>query len=781
MTLRLRRKSSGTREFTRGEICDAVSSIDSLRIGIDGIEWWDGVREFSWRQLLQCSAAGPERQPWNHDDLLIENPELYDVDLPQDIVVPLDRQEDLFELHDQLNASTDRFEQLRAITEALTAEIVAPNPFLGMEATGEAIAVSDLHDTPIMEPAELLDSATTSGGPALVHWNTRWFAPLLQDGRIATGGWDETLRIWDPRANRPQVELPMSHDCLISVRQVADGRLVAASMHDELKSFAWPSLEQLIAISANGVHAWDVLEDGTLVHGDEHTIVVRDSDGTEIHRFELGPNSHSLATCAGSKVLVVAGWKTGLLLDVASGRIEHLMPIGPGHPSNDISIINSSLRLLRDAGILLGLRDNEVVAWRDPSVKHEPIGLGYTLDKPSELQSHAANSDWLAVATESELIVTPLATPEKHSVYPIENFSALQFLTDGKLAIAQRGELSMMDPATGETVSFSGGPAERPSAISEIDSDLIAVATVGRPTLVWDRNMPESTKRIDQDLALIESIVDYDGVYVGRSSWDSKASAFDGDGTRYELPPSKLRKLNNAGTRLVVVADFIRATTSIKRFDDFDALVVGPESGTLASNRKSAVIAGLASRPGDRENSVLWKQDPSGQFEQWTVPFTQHPALLDVDDFGTVAALSPAGDIWVAPNGGHEPQVLVSGCSADSMAFHNEELLLASGLECERRSIANGDVTGTKRLGEATGKVHFIGSLAVAVEHHDRPGLAAVMRVWDIDSLEEVASYTFHRDRPSSIAMAQDGRLVVSLEGRGLAFIHLPSEFRSNL
>ena len=260
---------------------------------------------------------------------------------------------------------------------------------------------------------------------------------VLSDGRIVTGSWDNTVRIWDPRTGTES--LLGRHDGGVgAVVELSDRRIVTGSMD-------------------KSVRIWD------LTSGTETLLGRHDSWATVVAELSDGR-------------IVTGSWdKTVRIWDPVTGT-ESLLG------KHDDWVL--AVAKLSDGRVVTGSKDTTVRVWNPMTGAETLLGIH---DGP--VNTVAELSDGRIVTGSDDLTVRlwdPRSGEELLQLRLTSGVTVLKVLSNGRVAIGSPvGTVQIWDPHTGDKFHL-GGHDNVVMAVAELLDGRIVTGSVDNTARIWD-------------------------------------------------------------------------------------------------------------------------------------------------------------------------------------------------------------------------------------------------------------------------------------------------------
>jgi len=254
---------------------------------------------------------------------------------------------------------------------------------------------------------------------------------VLADGRVASGSWDQTIRLWNPASGVCEATLDGHTSAVFALAVLADGRLASGSADNTIR--LWNPASGVCEATLEGhehcVSALAVLPDGRLASGSEVGTIRLCNPANGGYEATLEGHTDlvsALAVLADGRLASDSRDSTIRLWDPANGLCEATLA---GHEGPV-----SALAVLPDGRLASGSSDHKIRLWNPVSGACE-----------ATLEGHTGDVFALAVLAGGRLVSASLdntirlwnpasgaceATLEGHT----EPVSTLAVLADGRLA-----------------------------------------------------------------------------------------------------------------------------------------------------------------------------------------------------------------------------------------------------------------------------------------------------------------------------------------------------------
>ncbi|HEV3256015.1 MAG TPA: LpqB family beta-propeller domain-containing protein [Gemmataceae bacterium] len=371
------------------------------------------------------------------------------------------------------------------------------------------------------------------GSSQLAHRGNVSCAAFSPDGKIlATGGFDNYVRLWDPATGR-ELQALQHFGSVRSLVWAPDGKTLFSSSDGEgVRIWDTPSGKELRRLGDRKgmVTSLALTRDGkTLAYAvGEKTVVVRHVPGDqELFRFQAGDRAYCLAFSRDGRTLIVGGEPKKIRRwHVPTGK--ELPPL-EGHTGGTYPVLFSpDGKLIASGGSYL---DGEIHLWDAETGKEirrwlaHTYGVGslaFSPDSKTLLSGHSAVRDTLRlwdVATGRALRSFPA---------PIHGLvDSITFAPDGKLAASAgcwgRG-VYLWEVATGKEVSpFPRHNGEVTGLAFTLDGRLLATGSADHTVALWEADTGRPIGRFRGHRGPVRAVaVAPDGKLVASAGQDDK-------------------------------------------------------------------------------------------------------------------------------------------------------------------------------------------------------------------------------------------------------------------
>ena len=312
---------------------------------------------------------------------------------------------------------------------------------------------------------------------------------ILPDGRIVSGSFDNSLRVWDPDSGRCLHVLQGHSQWIRCLAVLPDGRIVSGSEDHSLR--VWdPDSEKCLHVlqgHSQRISCLAVLPDARIVSGSgDHSLRVWDPDSEKcLHVLD----GHS------SPITCLAVLPDGRIV---SGSEDHSLRVWDPDSSTCLYVLQghswniNCLAVLPDGRIVSGSYDNSLLLWDPNSEKCLHV-----------LQGHSRNISCLAVLPGGRIV----SGSEDHSLRvwdPISEkclhvldghsspISCLAVLPDGRIVSGSYdNSLRVWDPDSEKCLHVLQGHSRNISCLAVLPGGLIVSGSYDSSLRVWD---PDSEK-----------------------------------------------------------------------------------------------------------------------------------------------------------------------------------------------------------------------------------------------------------------------------------------------
>ncbi len=198
---------------------------------------------------------------------------------------------------------------------------------------------------------------------------------VLPDGRLASGSYDETIKVWD---GVTVLTLVGHTDVVTALTVLPCGKLVSGSYDRTLKVWDTLSGECLLTFGGSGiVNALAALPDGILAVGESDPVIKLRNAATGEHMHMLEGHTNgvlSLAPLPDGKLASGSADKTVRVWHAASAVCLYVLS---GHTSGVSALTVIQGDLGNDVRLVSGSRDKEVIVWEgEKRVRSKSFAFG---------------------------------------------------------------------------------------------------------------------------------------------------------------------------------------------------------------------------------------------------------------------------------------------------------------------------------------------------------------------------------------------------------------------
>ena len=335
----------------------------------------------------------------------------------------------------------------------------------------------------------------------------------LEDGRVVSGAYDMTLRIWDPNTG-DCVGVLEGHSSWVScVAKLADGRIVSGSYDNTLRVWNLETKEsRVLEGHTHWVRCVAALADGRIVSGSQdNTLRVWNPDTGECLSVLRGHTSSVTCVAVLSDGRIVSG--SGRFFDSDDNTLRVWNP-----DTGESRVLKGHTRRVRcvaalaDGRIVSGSDDNTLRVWNPNTEECLNVLEGHT--------------NWVDCVAE---------------------------LSDGRIVSGSwDNTLRVWNPDTGECMNVLKGHTRPVNCVAVLSDDRIVSGSTDNTLLLWTTNSNTPQRRLGRVMPDVSCAVVVPGYYWATGHTDGSLRLWDASQRRY------LRSLNghtNSVSCLAALAD----------------------------------------------------------------------------------------------------------------------------------------------------------------------------------------------------------------------------------
>ena len=571
----------------------------------------------------------------------------------------------------------------------------------------------------------------------------------LADGRVASGGWDGVIHLWDPADPQASDTMFLGHTGAISaIVQLPDGRIVSANRAGAFVTSATPALQiwdpadpAAAPVSADG-HGSTV---GGLVAFENGLFVsVASSDRVRISTVSdplVIDGDYKLAdiTTGGGFLQTMIGLSDQRVAIASSNVVDVWDPREPvASPSSYTGHADSVRAVVELAnGQLASAAGVEVHAWSplDPAAPRatwtspgaEPRAIAELQDRRVVIGDAEGRFHWWDPASGES---GQLAVEQPGPILAIEP------LADGRVASAGNDGVIQLwaiddDTSSAQTVDLHAGPVD---AVTQLADGRIASAGTRDGVQVWDL-ADAANPRVYENEALV-----FPGVYSVDQLGDGRvAFASTSDGALHLWAPE------DGGSESVIPTDDEAGLSydPLIQLDDGRLVGDGPDDGLR-----------------------VWSLDDPAATQSLYGGHTFSPVVLASLADGRVASGDGLGEIHVWDPADPDIEAVIYTQMADADDSPEVMIALSDGRLAVGGNAGDIHLWNPDEPGSMTLVEHHIGTVMALVELPDgriaSGGIDGTVQVWGLDEPETVLATYDRATWVTDLTLLDDGRLAAS-------------------
>ena len=624
------------------------------------------------------------------------------------------------------------------------------------------------------------------------HANAVRALAALPDGRLASGSWDNTIRLWDTKSGKETGRLEGHTDKVNALTVLPDGRLASGSDDKTIRLWDPKTSKEIVRLEGHtcGVRALAVLPDGRLASGagsliqsDDNAIRLWDSKtGTETARLEGHSDGvGALAVLPDGRLASGSRDNTIRLWDTKSGKETARLE---GH-ANEVTALavlpDGRLASGSGAGSLIQSDedDNTIRLW-DPKTGAETARLeGHTRG----VRALAALPDGRLASGAGSLIQsddntirlwdpetgTETARLEGHT----DEVNALMVLPDGRLASGSRDNtIRLWDPKSAKGMVLLEGHTDKVNALAVLSDGRLAsgagslIQPHDNTIRLWDPKTGAETARLEGHARGVNALAVLPDGRLASGSRDKTIRVWD---TMTGAETGRLEGHTSWVTALAPLSDGRLASGSWDNTIRLWDTKTGTETGRLEGHTSGVTV--LATLPdgrlasGSNDNTIrLWDPKTGAETARLKGHTSGIRALATLPD-GQLASGSWDNTIrlW-DPKTGAETARLEGHTSGVAVLATLPDGRLASGagslVQSDDNTIRLWDSKTGAETARLEGHTDEVNALVVLPDGRFASGSRdRTIRLWDQKTGAETARLEGHARGVNALALLTDGRL----------------------